>query len=176
MTNRTFVLISLVASGLPALPACFLDNGGSGERVKACAAPIEIDTGASIDHEAGVDAGYYLSYAAGGAWHLDWTCDTKLSALGCEFAGTITSPSLSGATCFQCESNDDFSAQPGEVDWDTITSTGLDGVDFMTSPGETVHMTLNINGLAQPDLVFVPSGGQTSEPDCAPMDVAPSAP
>jgi hypothetical protein len=173
MTTRTFVLVSLVASALPALPACF---GGGGERIEACPAAFEIDTGASVTHTAGVDAGYYISYAAGGSCHLDWTCDTKLSALGCEFTGTITAPSLANATCFMCEADDLLTASPGEVDWDTNTSTGLDGTDFTTNPGEEIHLDLAINGIPQPDLVFIPSGGAVSTPGCSPMDLGPSTP
>jgi hypothetical protein len=176
MTNRSFVLVTALASGLPALPGCLFGGDGGPPRVEACGDAYEIDTGATVSHTAGVDAGYYISYGSGGFWHLDWTCDTKLSAIGCEFEGTITSPSLANADCFMCESDDQLNASPGEVSWITQTSTGLDGTDFTTNPGETIHLDLSINNIPQPDYVFIPSEGNVASPDCNPMDLTPNAP
>jgi hypothetical protein len=167
---RSFLILAFAA-----LPACFFGHDGA-PAVETCTQGFEIDTGATITHTAGVDAGYYISYTAGGSWHLDWTCDTKLSAIGCEFEGTITSPSLSNATCFECEDNDELTASAGMVQWVTQTSTGLDGTDFTTTPGDTINLDLAINGVPQPDLVFIPSGGNVATPDCNPMDLTPDSP
>jgi len=143
----------------------------------------EIDTGASLSYTPGVDAGYYLAYDGGGAWHFEWTCDTKLSADGCNFTGTITAPTPTGglnASCFQCEPEDELSVTPQgaqtEIDFNTITSTGIDGVDFTTTAGSSVHVDLQIDGLYQNDLVFIPSGGTAANALCNPVDLTPSSP
>jgi len=139
-----------------------------------------VDTGASITHAAGVDAGYYLSYEAGGAWHLEWTCDTKLSALGCEFSGTINVTGTTTPTCFQCEPEDivTTSRTTGgtQIQFDTGTTTGIDGIDFTATPGSAVEFDLLINGIYQPDLVYIPSHGRTDMPTCLPISATPSAP
>lgn len=164
------------------LSGCFFDNT-RGSAVCATATPMAIDTGASIDHAAGVDPGYYARYTAGGHWHLEWTCDTKLSAAGCDFTGTIfvDTPTAGGAaTCSQCESDDVLTATADgnqtRIDFDTVTSTGIDGVDVDGVPGHSLQLDLQINGLYQNDLVFVPSRGRTAVPACMPLDLAPSAP
>jgi hypothetical protein len=146
----------------------------------------EIDTGASITYEVGVDAGYYAEYEGAGAWHFEWTCDTDVSAEGCTFSGSIIAPTpASGsvdATCYECEADDQLSTQPAsttgdtEIDFNTDTSTGIDGVDFTTNAGASIEINFQINDLYQNDLVFLPSGGQTSNPSCMPAMLAPSTP
>jgi hypothetical protein len=164
------------------LPGClFVDHSPSG----ACptASTLPIDTGATISHTAGVDAGYYAAYTAGGLWHLEWTCDTKLSAQGCNFTGSVvvdTPPGGAAATCVACEANDlmtvhDLGATT-QVDFDTLTASGLDGVDVRGLPGHPLRLDLQIDGLYQNDLVFVPSAGQPVTPSCMPLTLTPTAP
>ena len=176
-----------MATTLP-LTACVIEHDhphGDGFNDNVCSAPdaLVVDNGASVDHEIGVDAGYYATYTGNGHWHVEWTCDTKLSAEGCNFTGSITYETpASGAkpTCFQCESDDilNTSTQGTQtrIDFDTITSTGLDGVDFDSVPGQAVTLDLEIDGLVQNDLVFVPSRGVTQSPVCMPLVLTPSAP
>lgn len=168
--------------GLCGLSGClFTSDHSSG--LCAGATAMVIDTGASIDHAAGIDAGYYARYTADGHWHVEWTCDTKLSAAGCNFTGTIlvdTPAAGAAATCVQCESQDILHVEPAgsqtRIDFDTITSSGIDGVDFDGIPGHPIEANLQINGLYQNDLVYIPSGGRTAIPSCMPLDLSPSAP
>ncbi|HET7500016.1 MAG TPA: hypothetical protein VFK02_03410 [Kofleriaceae bacterium] len=163
------------------LTGCFFD-GSHSAGLCANATTLAIDTGASIGHTAGVDAGYYVTYTAGGHWHLEWTCDTKLSAAGCNFVGTVfvdTPPGGAAVTCLHCEAEDflDVSSSGGQtrIDFDTITSSGIDGIDLDGVPGHDVQLDLQINGLYQNDLVYVPSRGRTVVPACMPLDLSPSA-
>jgi hypothetical protein len=163
--------------------ACVIDNGGG--RGPACrtGTSYTIDTGASISYAPGVDAGYYAAYDAGGHWHFEWTCDTKLSAYGCEFSGSIVADTPAGGArpeCFDCEPEDildvSTTATKTTMTFDTATSTGVDGLDFFAVPGHSVTVDLSINGVYQDDLVFLPSGGRTENPSCMPIDLVPSAP
>jgi len=163
------------------LTGCFIEESHG---TPACVdSAITVDIGATIDHVAGVDAGYYASYAAGGHWHFEWTCDTKLSAIGCNFTGSIladTPPGGVAAGCVACEDNDVLTTTPvgaqTRLDFDTVTSTGIDGVDFVSVPGNAINIDLQINGLYQNDLVFLPSGGRAVTQACMPIDLVPSAP
>jgi hypothetical protein len=166
------------------LAGCFGSNGSSPINAQ-CAqqTTMTIDTGASLTYTVGVDAGYYFSYGAGGLWHFEWTCDTDLSGEGCNYTGTIfVDPPAGGAnaTCFQCESNDILTTSPSggqtQIDFDMITSTGIDGIDFDGVPGNPITIDLQINGLYQNDLVFVPSDGRSADAPCMPLDLEPSAP
>jgi hypothetical protein len=145
---------------------------------------VQIDTGATLTYTVGVDAGYYLSYATGGHWHFEWTCDTKLSAYGCDFHGTILADTPAAgvnATCFQCEpAQDELSTAPDgtqtDITFDTLTSTGVDGVDFDSVPGHGVNVDVLVNGEHQDDLVFIPSNGGAVSPACTPVELLPSSP
>ena len=183
LASLTSPRAGLAACALAALSSgCFVD-GGHSSAVCATSTTMTIDTGATIGHAAGVDAGYYADYTAGGHWHVEWTCDTKLSAAGCNFTGTIfvDTPAAGAApTCFQCETEDILtSAADGgqtRLDFDTITSSGIDGIDVDGVPGHALRLNLQINGLYQNDLVFVPSRAHTAVPACMPLDLVPSAP
>ena len=158
-----------------ALTGCIIEGNG-GPPSCPVDQSYEVDTAATIAYTPGVDAGYYITYAGAGHWHLEWTCDTKLSATGCNFTGTISAPSVSGATCFQCEPEDRMSASATAIQFDTITTSGIDGVDFTTTPGSAIHIDLLIDGLYQNDLVFVPSRGSAISATCNPADLVPSSP
>jgi hypothetical protein len=168
------------------LSGCWLNEPTGGSPPYACPAGTSyvVDTDASLSYAPGVDAGYYISYARGGHWHLEWTCDTKLSAYGCNFTGTVTAPTPpggAGATCFDCEPAQDFltvteASGATTMQFDTITTSGIDGLDFATTAGSAIHVDLMVDGAYQNDLVLLPSGGRTATPSCMPTDLAPSAP
>ncbi len=173
---KRLLLLALV------LPACIIENNSGDDVSTTCISDLvmDVDTGATITHAAGVDPGYYINYAGNGAWHIDWTCDTKLSSIGCEFSGTINIVGPTAATCFMCEDNDSVTTSPTAsgtaITFDTITTTGLDGVDFTAAAGASVEFDLLVNGIYQPDLVFVPSDGATATPSCLPIAGKPTAP
>jgi len=162
---------------------CVLDTtrGGPPDQTCAVESSYGIDTGASIDHAAGVDAGYYVEYRGGGAWHLEWTCDTKLSAYGCNFTGSIVATLAPGSvvTCAQCEAEDLLTVTPGgaqsTIDFDTVTSSGIDGLDLTTPIGSSIDADLRLDGLHQADLVFLPSQGRAASPSCLPATLVPGA-
>jgi len=177
------VPLLLVLSGAAGCFGFGSNSGGPPPAECSGVTSYEIDTGGIVTYTAGVDAGYYLAYAGNGVWQFEWTCDTKLSADGCNFTGTITVPTpVIGptASCFMCEADDELTVTPNgadfEIDFNTITTTGIDGVDFAATPGSPVHIDLQINGLYQNDLVFIPSGGGVANALCNPVDLMPSSP
>ncbi|HEY4242553.1 MAG TPA: hypothetical protein VGM88_22195 [Kofleriaceae bacterium] len=158
------------------------DTGDDGPGPTCSAEPTyTVDTNATIDHEAGVDAGYYAEYDGDGLWHFEWTCDTDVSALGCEFSGSIIAQTPDGgvnATGYQLEADDALSTTDlgtsTEIDFDTDTSSGIDGVDFDAVAGTAVEIDFQINGIDQDDLVFIPSNGAATSPSCMPVLLQPS--
>jgi|HubBroStandDraft_6_1064221.scaffolds.fasta_scaffold131277_2 hypothetical protein len=179
----------LACCGLALFTGCLFasdsPDDGSGPPPASCnpEPTYEIDTGATLSYAVGVDAGYYSEYEGSGAWHFEWTCDTDLSAEGCTFSGSIIAQTPAGgvnATCYKCESDDTLTSSPNgantEIDFNTDTSTGIDGVDFVTTPGASIAIDFQINGLYQNDLVFIPSGGTAANPTCMPANLAPSTP
>ncbi len=140
-------------------------------------APYEVDSDVTFTYSPGVDAGYYITYNSNGAgnWHLEWTCDTDLSAEGCEFTGTITVPANDTmATCYDCEAEDNLETtvgSPSIVTFDMITSTGVDGVDIYAA-ADHIDIDLMINGAYQNDLIFFSHDGATFSPPCVPARLA----
>jgi len=178
MSHTGMTGLRIVAIVVPLATGCFTSGGPP----PVCTTPPQytIDTGASLSYGVGVDAGYYAAYRGSGQWHFEWTCDTKLSAEGCNFTGTITMPAGATATGFMLESDDVLGVTPGADDtvaqFDTITTTGIDGVDLTTTAGAAVTIDFQVNGLYQNDLVFVPSDGEAITPACMPATLTPSAP
>ncbi len=176
------------AFALVTLSGCWLNDTASAPPPIACPAGTTylVDTGATLSYSPGVDAGYYVAYEGRGHWHLEWTCDTKLSAYGCNFTGTVTAATPAGgtgATCFDCEPSQDIltvtdNPQSGDTSmhFDTITTSGIDGLDFTTTAGSTIHADLLVDGAYQTDLVLLPSGGTVASPTCLPVDLAPTSP
>jgi hypothetical protein len=171
------------------LTGCLIESdnspgpGGGGGTSCATEPTYQIDTGATLSYTVGVDAGYYSEYEGSGAWHFEWTCDTDLSAEGCEFSGSIIAPTPSGgvdATCYKCEDDDQLTSSPSgantEIDFDTDTTTGIDGVDFVTNAGAPIEINFQVNGVYQNDVVFFPSSGTAANPSCMPAYLQPSTP
>jgi len=143
-----------------------------------------IEEGATTSYAIGVDAGYYFTYGTGGLWHVEWTCDTALSGLGCNFTGTINviTPLAGDANvaCTDCESEsqDRLTAtvvgDQTDIDFDMITSDGIDGIDFDADPGTSIVVDLQINGVYQNDLVYIPQFGASVAAPCMPLEIVPS--
>jgi hypothetical protein len=194
---RAYFLHAVAAGALSAsLAGCVFSNSGRDpflDPPNSCGSRgnvYAVDTGAQLAFTEGVDAGYYITYLGGGEWHLEWTCDTRVSQYGCNFTGTIIADEPSegpNAVCVDCESNDimtvseDSARGPaGEkqmiIDFDTITSTAVDGVDFFAVPGTTVSFDMDVDGIYHPELVFLSSAGALSSPGCVPFALTPTKP
>jgi hypothetical protein len=166
---------------VPFATGCIVEASGPPPQ-QACATPeaITVDTGATLSYTVGVDAGYYASYKGNGAWHFEWTCDTKLSASGCNFTGTIVAPPNATVTPFELEPEDSLVVTPSAnetlAQFDTITTTGIDGVDIVTAAGATLQVDFFVDGLYQNQIVFFPSHGAAVNPACLPAVLTPSSP
>lgn len=137
-----------------------------------------IDPGASTIVLPGQQAGYGITANVGGSYRVVWTGDTPTAYTN--FTGyiytpghfTVVNPGCGG----QCpiEANDYIYApvavQGGgeEIDFDTVATDGLDGLDFGTD-AEPVTLDLLIDGVRYPQLVFFTSGGVTSAPSTIPF-------
>src|SRR5262245_14485074 len=46
---------------------------------------VEVDTGRTLNAAPGEGIGVFVEYAAGGRWHIWWTCDTLQTSASCNF-------------------------------------------------------------------------------------------
>jgi hypothetical protein len=144
-----------------------------------------VDTGVMLTDPPGTAVGVFVEYAAGGHWHLWWTCDTTLSNLSCTFdvIATIPTGTITNVTGDRLESDDSLTTPSAtEVALVTNTTTGVDGVFFDTAPGATITVVQRI-GNTQDGAFFFWSqngtieGGTTSTQAVAdPLSFVPSTP
>lgn len=128
-------------------------------------APVSrILPGAGTIIQPGIQAGYGITASLGSTFRIVWTGDAAASGSYRSFTGSIytlgnflTLIPGCGGEC-PLEGGDYISAPlatPGgtRIDFNTVTSIGLDGLDFSVDV-EPVYFDLLIDGLRYPSLVF----------------------
>ncbi len=119
---------------------------------------------ATIDLTPGLSVGYYITYQAGGRWHVRWTCDSLASGLGCAFDGQVTAApgeAFTDLQPFQLERSDDVwlvDASGGAIGYSSLATTAVDGFDFQAPAGSKVTFDLLMDGYRYWQFVFFPSG------------------
>jgi hypothetical protein len=145
-----------------------------------CIAAYSIDNGTGIVVSPGTQAGFGITANTGGSYRIVWTGDASASLTYREFQGTIfTEGTFSGVnpgcagTCPLGGGDDTVSAPQAvtggtQITFDSITTTGLEGFDFVASK-EPVQFDLLIDGERHPELVFFGSGGSGISPATDPF-------
>lgn len=151
--------------------ACGYDNGDrqrmspSGsyyDEVDVTLGSIDTDV-AMTDVESGV--GVFVEYAKGGQWTLRVGCDTAVDDAECFwqiYAYTTVGVPISSVQTIDLESNDILSVKSdGELWLDATATLDLDGVSFVTDPGEPVTFDVYLEGDKHPeDFFYYVSGGE----------------
>jgi hypothetical protein len=159
-----------------ALTLAALAGSGCGGPVYQIGGPVpttapvsRIAPGAGTIVQPGVQAGYGITANVGGNYRAVWTGDASASASYREFSGSIYTagqftsftPGCARNAC-PLESGDVVSApvltgNGSRIDFDTIATTGIDGLDFSVSV-EPVYFNLYIDGVPYPNLVSFTDG------------------
>jgi hypothetical protein len=144
-----------------------------------------IQTGAGLAYRAGQDAGFYLQYMSGGMWRVDWTCDTALSAQGCDFKGFITANSgnITNVLGYDCSASLNTcnvmpvtaAATQLQFDQPVAGSDEYKYVTFNANPGASVNFDLFLDGLHHPELTFYPYYA-TATVGSVPFNMVPTTP
>jgi hypothetical protein len=150
---------------------------------------VYVVTNATVQTSPGNGVGYYITYEAGGHWHLRWTCDSAVSGYACAFDGTLTvaaGSAFANLAPFQLERNDQVwytDATQTAVGFSTTASTASDGLDVDAPAGVKVSFDLFVDGVEYSQFVFLPSGDPAvagdlfgSSPLSLPVTVLPSVP
>jgi hypothetical protein len=126
---------------------------------------VDVDTNRTMTAQPGEGVGIFTEYAAGGHWHVWWTCDTNQTGAGCSFDVSVTMPggTLTNVTGEGLSATDQL-LQPAAalVQVITQTSTGVAGVTFDTTPGSIVTLDARMNGVADGHLLFFVQAGQVN--------------
>jgi hypothetical protein len=100
---------------------------GQSDPLPSSSAPVlvRVDTDRTLDAAPGEGVGVFVEYAAGGKWHVWWTCDTAKTAASCMFDLRIASES------------GDIGAihSEGALAGDTIVATDAQTIDAHSNTG-----------------------------------------
>jgi hypothetical protein len=154
--RRAFVL------GVPfafLVAGCTYDNGDSqrvfgndSQTVCGSATQSTIDTDAQIVADAGVGAGLFIEYAAGGHYHVSTTCDTATNSshASCNWDVIVTpeaGKTITNVADQNLEGGDDVHPfPPDSFQLNAVTTTETDGFTFDTDPGTAVSVDALLDG------------------------------
>jgi hypothetical protein len=170
MTALRFALIVLVPLG-----GCFVVPEPPSNSAPVAPSPPSstpsylIVGGADTSLSPGVQIAYGITSNGAGGYRLVWTGDYLQTGVAHEFqgsvytSGTFTSyvPGCQDSSCplesddWMADAPSDVSGGGRQIDWDTIATDGLDGLDFAVS-SEPVIFDLSVDGVRQPSYVVFP--------------------
>ncbi len=139
-------------------------SGGGGQPMIAV-----LDTGQTFTSESmqgGQGVGVFVEYQAGGHWSIQWTCDTAITGLDCNFdidatltnavpvstdaggdAAGAAEPSIMNAVAqFGSITDTNVQATPTEVSAGSNTRSDIDALTFDAPPGAMITVDAKLNG------------------------------
>lgn len=170
------VLSSLAATAALALGAsgCFVSGSASFEPggyyeepvpVETVIAEVSIDPGATMAATPGAGVGLFVQYDEGGHWMVFTTCDTDISGASCEFDILVSAVDsrtwIDNVEGFELEYDDSFTlGSDGSINLVTNTTYGMNGMLFDAEPGSAIEIDVLLDGVSQPQFVYVVSDGR----------------
>jgi hypothetical protein len=123
---------------------------------------VDVDTDKTMNAAPGDGVGIFVEYAAGGQWHVWWTCDTNKTNESCAFSikiaaktGSMSNLALSGAV------QGDTLQQSDAQTLDAVTTTTSNAVDvkFNGDPGGTIEIEAAVGGVDDSSFFFFVQDG-----------------
>lgn len=150
--------------GTPVPPAS--TGSGSGGAVNAQAMLVDIDTNRTMIAQPGDGVGVFTEYAAGGHWHIFWTCDTNQTNFDCGFDVNIsTTGPITNAAGESLDASDVLlltQTPSGQLGINSQTSTTLKGITFDAAPGAAIVLDAQIDGQHDGRILFFVQDGQVN--------------
>ena len=112
---------------------------------------VVVDTDQVMNADPGQGVGVFAEYAAGGKWHIWWTCDTTKSQLPCDVAvsATAASGTIDGLTSEELQGGLATSPEPSRVEAHSNITNQVNGIRFKTTPGAIITLEATIGGLKE---------------------------
>jgi hypothetical protein len=162
----------LALAALLALAGC---SGNTGNATSAASAGtpaqeqadapdlIAVDTGETLSTTPGDGVGVFVEYAAGGHWHVFWTCDTNKTNASCTYTiGLVTrdGSALANIAPAGFRPSDTLRQEPSSLVANCVTDTGTAEVRFDTAPGTTIEVDAAIGGIKDSRLFYFVEAGK----------------
>lgn len=124
----------------------------------------DLDTDQTMNATPGDGVGVFVEYAAGGHWHVWWTCDTNKTGKSCDMdvAVSIAAGAITNATSDASSDKGGLSTTAQKVESKTTTTTTVDGVRFDTAPGAKITLTASVDGCYDGSFLFFVQGGKVN--------------
>jgi hypothetical protein len=143
-------------------------SGSTGGATTDTASPspmlVVVDTGQTMTADPGQGVGVFIEYAAGGTWHLWWTCDTAKTNQDCDFTvgataaqgtiGSINAQELAGGSYGQPNAS--------RIEATTKTSSETHGITFTTTAGAVLTVDAKIGGVQDGSFLFFVQDGKVN--------------
>lgn len=172
MKTRLALAISAASFSLFSA-ACVIDTSSSSSgygdaptqvpppSTKASASPVlvEVDTNAKLEADPGAGVGVFAEYAAGGKWHVFWSCDTNQTSRDCDYQVKIR-PTQGKLANVVDDGGRAIATTGGEVSLRRTIGAKNDGVRFDGDPGGIVTLEVTLDGKPDNVLFFFVQDGK----------------
>lgn len=110
-----------------------------------------VDTDQVMNADPGQGVGVFTEYAAGGKWHVWWTCDTAKSNQDCDFSiiATAASGNIANVDAAELQGGFVVTPTPSRVEARVKTTTQVHGITFTTNPGAVITLEATVGGLKE---------------------------
>ena len=112
---------------------------------------VVVDTDQVMNADPGQGVGVFTEYAAGGKWHIWWTCDTAKSQQQCDvsLAATVATGTIDALSSEGLQSGTVTTPNPSRVEAQVTTTNQVHGITFTTKPGAVVTLEATVGGLKE---------------------------
>jgi hypothetical protein len=136
---------------------------------------IPIDPDRTLHASPGQGAGVFITYASGGTWTVEWTCDTNVSGgRTCDYELAVNTTGLVDVATDPA--NAIISRDKTAFSVRTQTGATLDSATFHTEPGSPITFSMRLGCKAYPDLVWYVSNGVLTQAPTDPIELVPAKP
>jgi hypothetical protein len=127
---------------------------------------VDIDTDKTMNAKPGEGVGVFAEYAAGGHWHIWWTCDTNVNTAGpltCDFSVHVNvTQGTIGLKADAPAGASHLAPSAQELDLDTTTGAEVHGFTFDTDAGAVITLEATIGGQHDGRYFFFVQNGQVN--------------
>lgn len=112
---------------------------------------VSLDTDQVMNADPGQGVGIFTEYAAGGKWHIWWTCDTAVSQQQCDvvLAATAATGTIDALNSDQLQGGTVATPDPSRVEARVTTTNQVHGITFTTTPGAVITLEATVGGLTE---------------------------
>ena len=125
---------------------------------------VVVDTNQTMNAVGGDGVGVFVEYAAGGHWHVWWTCDTNQTQAQCNFVVGITAASGAITKLDASQLSGGFASLSSatQLDASSTTTTTVTGVKFDTDPGAQITLDATMGNLTDGSFLFFVQDGKVN--------------